>query len=103
MSEKWIYESPDNGVTVFRREEGDYSRELVMGEDYIIDDDGFFSMDNEKLQWEWETKSYVDEDGQLLRSIKEMAKSSPAVKESLEKLIMIYNLSKDDLPEGVLP
>ena len=30
MSEKWIYESPDGGKTVYRRRFGDYeNRELV--------------------------------------------------------------------------
>ena len=29
--EKWIYESPDNGTTVFRREMGSSEREKIKG------------------------------------------------------------------------
>lgn len=71
-SQKYIYESPDNGNTVYRRRIGELEREL-----YIEKEPDLFT--------------YAE-----MREIKELAKTNTAIKKALDNLLVIYYTIKDD-------
>lgn len=75
-----IYESPDNGETVYARYAGEQERWLV-GQST-------------------KAKSRVDaiRENQLWHDIREAAKSNPSLQEALERAIIIYELSKENGP-----
>jgi len=75
-----IYESPDNGETVYARYTGEQERWLV-GQST-------------------KAKSRVDaiRENQLWHDIREAAKSNPSLQEALERAIIIYELSKENGP-----
>lgn len=72
QSPEYIYESPDNGNTVYRRKQGDTERELY-------------------IQKEPDLFTYAD-----IKEIKELSKTNPALKKALDNLLVIYYTIKDD-------
>lgn len=66
----YIYESPDNGKTVYAREQGSVERELI-GYQYDLFED---------VNW---------------HEIALHARQNPALQKVLERAIMIHKLSKD--------
>jgi hypothetical protein len=72
QSNEYIYESPDNGNTVYRRKIGEQERELY-------------------IQKEPDLFTYAD-----VNEIKELSKTNPAVKKALDNLLLIYYTVKDD-------
>jgi len=71
QSPEYIYESPDNGDTVYRRKLGETERELY-------------------IQKEPDLFTYAD-----IREIKELSKTNPALKKALDNLLIIYYTIKD--------
>lgn len=72
----YVYESPDNGKTVYAREAGSTDRQLVG-----------YSYNNTKLS-----------DDQLWYEIRAAAKDNPALKNALEQCKILYHLSKKEKP-----
>jgi hypothetical protein len=72
QSPEYIYESPDNGNTVYRRKINEEERELY-------------------IQKEPDLFTYAD-----IREIKELSKTNPALKKALDNLLVIYYTIKDD-------
>lgn len=73
QSPEYIYESPDNGNTVYRRKHGETKREL-----YI------------QNQKEPDLFTYAD-----IKEIKELSKTNSALKKALDNLLVIYYTIKD--------
>lgn len=71
-SSKYIYESPDNGNTVYRRRIGEIEREL-----YIKKEPDLFT--------------YAE-----IEEIKNLSKTNPALKKALDNLLLIYYTVKDE-------
>ena len=71
-SPNYIYESPDNGNTVYRRKIGEDERELY-------------------IQKEPDLFTYAD-----LKEIQELSKTNTALKKALDNLLVIYYTIKDD-------
>lgn len=71
-SDKWIYESPDGGKTVYRRRPGDFERETIFKENPTLFDYGEFV--------------------QMI----ELSKTNPALTKALENLQLIYYTVKDE-------
>jgi hypothetical protein len=71
QSPEYIYESPNNGDTVYRRKLGETERELY-------------------IQKEPDLFTYAD-----IREIKELSKTNPALKKALDNLLIIYYTIKD--------
>jgi len=71
QSPEYIYESPDNGDTVYRRKQGETERELY-------------------IQKEPDLFTYAD-----IKEIKELSKTNPALKKALDNLLVIYYTIKD--------
>jgi len=73
-----IYESPDNGETIYARYAGEQERWMV-GQSY-------------------KAKSRIDaiRENQLWHDIRETAKSNPALQEALDRAIIIYELGKEN-------
>ena len=71
-SSEYIYESPDNGNTVYRRKIGEDQRELY-------------------IQKEPDLFTYAD-----LKEIQEFSKTSTALKKALDNLLVIYYTIKDE-------
>lgn len=113
----YVYESPDKGETVFRHEIGKpETKELVkVGDDEldILDDHYQDWLDSYEAQpqytWTTDNDSILNDeawnrdfqDEATWRDIKRKAVDHPALKEAMEQMIMIYNLSiehdnKDD-------
>lgn len=76
-TEKYIYESPDKGGTIYRRKFGEIDRELYRISDEVSD----------KL-------AEIRED-KLWGEIRRAAKSNKVLQDALERAILIYQLSKD--------
>lgn len=76
----YIYESPDDGKTVYAREHGSNERRLV----------GYKYDCNLKKQQET-----------LLEIIK-LSEENPALKKALENLFLVYNLVKDETKNEIL-
>jgi hypothetical protein len=72
-----IFESPDKGETVYKREPGTVERVLVS------------ESENKKAIYEQllEDKMWGD--------IRRLAKTNPALKDAVDKVIMVYHLVKD--------
>jgi pilus assembly protein TadC len=77
-AETYIYESPDNGGTIYRRKFGEVDRELYRVSDEV----------SEKL-------ARIREDT-LWEEIRQSAKSNPALQIELDRVIMLYHLSKKE-------
>jgi hypothetical protein len=75
--QKYIYESPDRGETIYRRKLGETNRELYRVSDAV----------SEKL-------SAIKED-KLWGEIRRAAKSNKVLQDALERVILIYQLSKE--------
>lgn len=71
-----IYESPDSGQTVYSREVGQTERKLV-GYSHIIRD---------------QIKQNTED--QLWHDIREAGKSNPSVQDALDRVIILYNLTR---------
>jgi hypothetical protein len=71
QSPEYIYESPNNGDTVYRRKLGETERELY-------------------IQKEPDLFTYAD-----IREIKELSKTNTALKKALDNLLIIYYTIKD--------
>jgi hypothetical protein len=76
-AETYIYESPDNGGTIYRRKFGEVDRELYRVSDEV----------SEKL-------ARIREDT-LWNEIRRAAKSNKVLQDALERAILIHQLSKD--------
>lgn len=72
VSQNYIYESPDQGKTIFRRIPGSSKRELF-------------------IEREPDLFSYAD-----FEDIKKLSKTNDAIKKALENLQVIYYTIKDD-------
>jgi len=125
----YIYESPNGGKTVFRHEIGKpETKELVrMGDDDIdITDDEYNDYLSEIVDKHWlgdeyePTYTWTDDNDSIINDpewqakfkdevswadIKRKSKNHPALKEAMDQMIMIYNLSiehdtkdNDDVP-----
>ena len=68
----YIYESPDNGSTLYRRQFGEIERELV----YKNDSDLF---------------TYT-----AFQEIRKLAETNSSIKKALDNLLLIYYTIKDD-------
>lgn len=77
-----IFESPDGGHTIYKRDIGSMQRTLVSVSDLK-------SMINERTR----------EDG-LWSDIRRAAKNNPALQAALDEVIIIYNLSKEERDNG---
>jgi hypothetical protein len=77
----YIYESPDKGGTIYRRKFGEIDREL-----YQVSDDV-----SEKLAELREEK--------LWEEIRKAAKTNEALQSALERVIILYHLSKEHGPK----
>jgi hypothetical protein len=75
--QKYIYESPDKGGTIYRRKFGETERELYRVSDEVSD----------KL-------AEIRED-ELWGEIRRAAKSNKVLQDALERAILIYHLSKE--------
>jgi hypothetical protein len=75
--QKYIYESPDRGGTIYRRKFGETERELYRVSDEVSD----------KL-------AEIRED-KLWGEIRRAAKSNKALQDALERVILVYHLSKE--------
>jgi hypothetical protein len=74
----YIFESPDGGDTVYRREFGKPQREL-------------HSISEEKRRWDQQL-----EEEMLWVKIAQASRTNPALRESLDQARIIYELSRDD-------
>ena len=77
QNQKYIYESPDKGGTIYRRKFGETERELYRVSDEVSD----------KLAELREDK--------LWGEIRRAAKSNKVLQDALERAILVYHLSKD--------
>jgi hypothetical protein len=77
ITEAVIYESPDGGETVYVREHGSTQRQLHSESARAID-----------------IKDQLRED-QLWAQIRQAAKTNPAIQDALERVRVIYQLSKN--------
>ena len=77
QNQKYIYESPDKGGTIYRRKFGETERELYRVSDEVSD----------KL-------AEIRED-KLWGKIRRAAKSNKALQDILERAILVYHLSKE--------
>ena len=75
--QKYIYESPDKGGTIYRRKSGKIDRELYRVSDEVSEQ--LAEMREDKL---W---------GEIRRA----AKTNEALQSILDRAILIYHLSKD--------
>jgi hypothetical protein len=75
--QKYIYESPDKGGTIYRRKFGKIDRELYRVSDEVSEQ--LAEMREDKL---W---------GEIRRA----AKSNKVLQDALERAILIYHLSKE--------
>lgn len=103
----YIYESPDGGRTVFRREAGSLQREQIMGPDTENLDEEFHTWldDNQNQQLDFgEHYSYTNstrewswwDDNAEWSDMKKVAKDHPALQAAIDHAIMIYKLSKEE-------
>jgi hypothetical protein len=76
--QKYIFESPDKGGTVYRRKFGEIDRELYQVSDEV----------SEKL-------AEIRED-ELWGEIRRAAKSNKVLQDALERAIIIYHLTEKD-------
>ena len=72
-----IYESPDGGRTVYKREIGSLGRELIKEDK---------ALHNEIME------------NQLWSDIRQAAKNNPSIQEALDRVIIVYELSRQDKP-----
>jgi hypothetical protein len=74
-----IYESPDKGATVYRREPGHVDRELIRYDNRTSDGRPLYD--------------HILED-KLWATIRRDARTNPALQSELDRVIMFYHLSK---------
>ena len=74
----YIYESPDGGQSVYAREAGSKERKLI----------------GERLSAN--TNRKLMQESQLWHDIKVAARTNPTLQEALDRVIIIYNLSKSN-------
>jgi hypothetical protein len=74
----FVYESPDQGQTIYRRKVGEVVRELIK-DTRTVDGRPLHEHIQENKMW-----------GEIRR----MAKTNPALHDALERAIVIYQLSK---------
>jgi hypothetical protein len=77
MTRPKIYESPDKGETIYSREIGSTDREL------ISESPRKKSLHEQMLE------------DKMWGEIRRLAKTNPALKDAVDKVIMIYHLVKD--------
>lgn len=76
----YIYESPDGGKTTYAREQGSSERILI---GYSYDMEKELERIHKEQQW---------------MDILKLSEQSPALQEAIERVIMIYELSKQQEP-----
>ena len=74
----YVYESPDNGNSIYAREQGTNDR-ILIGTSYKKQ-----TMDEELRQ------------AQLWHSIRKVAETNPTLQTAIDRVIMLYQLSKDN-------
>jgi len=74
----YIYESPDGGQSVYARESGSKERKLI-GESLSV-----------------KTNRELIQESQLWHNIRVAARTNPTLQEALDRVIIIYNLSKSN-------
>jgi hypothetical protein len=81
----YVYESPDNGDTVYKRKVGETEREL-------------HSVSERR-------KNLIDDirENQLWGNIHRAALTNPALQEAIERVIILYELQKGEDPPGWHP
>lgn len=72
-----IFESPDGGKTIYARNAGEVEREMIR--------------ENPGIK---ATRERVLED-QMWHEIRQLAKTQPALQHELDRVIIVYNLIKD--------
>lgn len=77
VNNKYIFESPDNGQTVYKRNLGDIERTL-----HYVSPKNTAAMKETLLTQEW-------------LDIRHAAKENPALQKSIEHIIMLYRLTKN--------
>jgi hypothetical protein len=81
-----IYESPDGGKTIYAREFNSPTRHLV-GYHYDINN----SHVNTKSPGQQDYEDHI-----LWNEIRQAAKTNPALQKAMERVKILYRLSKDD-------
>lgn len=82
----YIYESPDGGKTVYAREFGTNHKQLVG-----------YQYDMNKSHVQANSNGQKDlEDHILWSEIRQTAKTNPTLQKAMERVKLIYRLSKDD-------
>jgi hypothetical protein len=74
----YIYESPDGGHTVFRRETGSDRQEL-------------HSISEQKRKWDQQV-----EEEMLWVKVFQASRTNPALQQALERALVIYRLTQND-------
>lgn len=74
MTDEYIYESPDGGETIYRRKLNSLKRELV----------------------DISEKAQLDKDVTDWHEILEAAKDNPVLQNAIERVKMLYHLTKKD-------
>ena len=104
----YIYESPDGGRTVFKREAGSLQRTQIMGPDVECIDDDFQGWLDDRQQYEIDYGEHYEGVGGAVREwtwwddnaewsdMKKVAKDHPALQAAIDHAIMIYKLSKEE-------
>ena len=85
---EYIYESPDNGVTVSRRVPMDEVKEYLI----TADDNKEESFEEDK--YEWLSHHELVRIGKNLLKEQQLRKQYPALKEAWEKYLVLLNLIK---------
>ena len=82
----YIYESPDGGKTIYAREFGSNHKELIG-----------YQYDNNNSHVNSFSPGQRDfEDHVLWNEIRQAAKTNPALQKAMDRVKLIYRLSKDD-------
>lgn len=82
----YIYESPDGGKTIYAREFGSNHKELI-GYQYDTNNSHVNSFSPGQRDFE---------DHVLWNEIRQAAKTNPALQKAMDRVKLLYRLSKDD-------
>lgn len=82
----YIYESPDGGKTIYAREFGSNHKQLI-GYQYDINNNHINPISPGQRDFE---------DHILWNEIRQAAKTNPALQKAMDRVKLIYRLSKDD-------
>jgi hypothetical protein len=82
MNSNLVYESPDGGGTVYARLPGSTERWIVSKSDEVLEKE---NMAREDLLW---------------KKIRKAAKENKVLKDAIDRVIIIYNLSQSDEKEN---